>query len=124
MPTRRCFSAALVAAALCLPGARAETPAKAQKEVDSLLDAIAGSGCEFYRNGSWHDSQAAVAHLRRKYKYLMDRDLVHSAEQFIDRAASESSFSGKPYRIRCAGAAPVTSAQWLHEKLAQLRAAS
>ena len=122
MPTRRLFGASMVAAALGLSEARAEAPAKARKEIESLLDSIGGSGCEFFRNGSWHDSQAAVAHLRRKYKYLTDRDLVDSAEQFIDRAATESSVTGKPYLIRCGGAPAVASAQWLHERLTRLRA--
>jgi hypothetical protein len=103
------------------PLVRAEPPTGVQIEVNYLLDSIAGSGCEFYRNGSWHDSKAARAHVRDKYEYLVARDLVHTTEQFIDRAASQSSLSGRPYEIRCNGGAAVTSGQWLRDKLAQFR---
>ena len=48
--------------------ARAEPPINVPIEVNFLLGYIEGSGCEFYRNGTWYDSQAAQAHLRDKYK--------------------------------------------------------
>jgi len=123
MHTRSIFGGLLIAALLGLPAARADTPVKVQNEVSFLLGYITGSGCEFYRNGDWYNARKAVAHLRDKYKYLNDRNLVSTTEQFIERAASESSFSGKPYQIRCNGGASVTSQQWLTEKLADLRAA-
>jgi hypothetical protein len=123
MQTRLLFSACLVAAALWLPAAHADTPVKVQNEVSFLLGYMAGSGCEFYRNGSWYNAQKAVAHLRDKYKYLNDRNLVNTTEQFIDRAASESSLSGKPYQIRCGGAVAANSQGWLRERLGELRAA-
>ncbi|HXD43340.1 MAG TPA: DUF5329 domain-containing protein [Ramlibacter sp.] len=113
----------LVAALASLPAARADTPIKVQNEVSFLLGYITGSGCEFYRNGDWYSARKAVAHLRDKYKYMNDRNLVNTTEQFIERAASESSFSGKPYQIRCNGGAAVTSQQWLSDKLVELRAA-
>lgn len=106
---------------MAAPLVRAEPPTSVQIEVNYLLGYIEGSGCEFYRNGTWHDSKAAQAHLRDKYKYLVARDLIDTTEQFIDRAASESSLSGRPYEIRCNGGAAVTSKQWLREKLAHFR---
>lgn len=112
----------MLAALLWLPVARAQAPVAVQNEVNFLLGYVAGSGCEFYRNGSWYNSQKAHAHLRDKYKYLAANKLADTTEQFIDRAASESSFSGKPYQIRCSGGAAVTSQQWLRDKLAELRA--
>jgi hypothetical protein len=122
MQTRFLLGASLIAALLWLPTARADTPVKVQNEVNFLLGYVAGSGCEFYRNGSWYDAQKAHVHLRDKYKYLVDNNLVNTTEQFIDRAASESSFSGKPYQIRCSGVAAVNSQQWLRERLLELRA--
>jgi cobalamin biosynthesis protein CobD/CbiB len=101
--------------------ARAEPPTSVQIEVNFLLGYLEGSGCEFYRNGSWHDSKAAQAHLRDKYKYLVARNLVNTTEQFIDRAATESSLSGQPYEVRCNGGAAVASKQWLHDELARFR---
>jgi hypothetical protein len=110
----------LLGAMLWLPPAWGEPAPKLQHEVDSLLGSIARSGCEFYRNGTWYNAQQAVSHLRDKYRYLTDNNMVTTTEQFIERGASESSFSGKPYRIRCNGGTPVNSEPWLRGKLAEL----
>lgn len=83
-------------------------------EVEYLLEFVAGSGCIFIRNGDNHDSVDAADHLRLKY----DRGsrYVNSAEQFIDRLASQSSWSGKPYTVTCQGKTRPSS-EWLHEAL-------
>lgn len=60
--------------------------------------------------------------MRRKLNYLVERDAVDSTEQFIERAASKSSMSGKPYQVRCDKQAPVPSNRWLHTELQKLRA--
>ena len=104
--------------------AAAQLPAAAGAEIDALLSRLEASGCEFNRNGAWHSSAEARAHLLRKLKYLEDRGAVHSAEQFIELAASASSMSGQPYLVRCAGDAPVPSGQWLRSQLRSLRAAT
>ncbi|MGH8631807.1 MAG: DUF5329 domain-containing protein [Burkholderiales bacterium] len=96
----------------------------ARAEIDHLLSHLAASGCEFYRNGRWHPASQAREHLQRKYEYLLKKDLVDTAEQFIERAASESSRSGEAYRVRCAGGAPVASGEWLTDALRRYRAAS
>jgi hypothetical protein len=95
-----------------------------QVEVNYLLSYIETSGCSFYRNGSWYDGARARAHLQTKYDYLAGRNLVGSADEFIDKGASKSSFSGKPYKIRCATATEVESGLWFHEVLARFRAAA
>ena len=100
---------------------RAEPPANVQMEVNFLLSYVEASGCEFYRNGTWHDSKSAQAHLRDKYQYLVARNLINTAEDFIVRAATESSFSGQQYEVRCNGGAPVTSNQWLRDELSRFR---
>ncbi len=104
-----------------LPVARATPPATAQTEINYLLGFVATSGCEFLRNGAWHDSKRAQAHLRYKYEWLAARDQISTAEDFIDKAATKSSLSGRPYAVRCNGAAPVTSNRWLREVLARYR---
>lgn len=100
----------------------APLPPAARAEVDALLARLQSSGCEFNRNGSWHKGADAKAHLLKKLDYLEGKNLVTTAEQFIARGASSSSMSGKPYQVRCAGKAPVGSAQWLTAELQQLRA--
>jgi Family of unknown function (DUF5329) len=100
----------------------APLPPAARAEVDALLTRLQTSGCEFNRNGSWHAGAAARGHLLKKLDYLEGKGLVKTAEQFIERGASGSSMSGKPYLVRCAGQAPVESAKWLAAELQQLRA--
>lgn len=101
--------------------AHADPPINVQIEVNFLLGYIDGSECEFYRNGVWHDAKAAQAHLRGKYKYLAATNLINTTEDFIERAATKSSFSGIPYKVRCNGGATVTSNQWLRDELARFR---
>jgi len=106
---------------LLLPGVRAASPTKTQLEVDFLLGYLAVSGCEFNRNGTWYDAGAAQAHLHKKYTYLAALNMVKTADDFIEKAGSESSFSGKPYQVRCNGGATVTSRKWLDDELARFR---
>jgi capsule polysaccharide modification protein KpsS len=110
----------LLAAALP-PGARATPAVTAQAEIDHLLDFVESSGCEFYRNGSWYDSKQARAHLRYKYDALMAADRIQTAEDFIEKAATKSSVSGRVYEIRCNGGTAVATGQWLREELARYR---
>jgi hypothetical protein len=111
----------LILGLMLAPVVRAEPPTSVQIEVNFLLGYLEGSGCEFYRNGTWHDSKAAQAHLRDKYKYVVTGNLVNTTEQFIDRAATESSLSGQPYKVRCNGGTEVASKQWLRDELARFR---
>lgn len=112
----------LLAAQAAQAAQAAPLPPTARAEVDVLLTRLQSSGCEFNRNGSWYAGGEAKAHLLKKLDYLEGKDLVGSAEQFIERGASASSMSGKPYLVRCAGKAPVESAQWLKAELQQVRA--
>jgi hypothetical protein len=47
--------------------------------------------------------------------------MVPDAEAFVQRAATESSMSGKAYQVRCNGSAPTTSGPWLMEELKRYR---
>jgi hypothetical protein len=100
----------------------AQDEARTGQEVAHLLDFVAASGCQFNRNGSWYDSKGAREHLQQKYEYLQKRKLVPSARAFIERAASTSSMSGKPYQVRCGNGQPISSEQWLTTELAHYRA--
>src|ERR1700688_4083028 len=97
------------------------SPTVVQTEVEHLLSAVASSGCEFYRNGEWFDSRKASEHLRNKYTALVAVGGLVTAIDFIEKAATKSSLSGRPYLIRCAGGAPVPTTQWLREALERYR---
>nr|WP_139103704.1 YfeK family protein [Stenotrophomonas maltophilia] len=106
---------------LVTSGVLAAPGPQAQREIAQLISSLDGSQCRFQRNGSWHDGNDARAHLQRKYDYLLKKDMVDSAEQFIERAASQSSMSGKPYRIQCPGQPEQTAAAWFGARLQALR---
>ncbi|MFL6709498.1 MAG: DUF5329 domain-containing protein [Massilia sp.] len=112
---------ALLVLAASQPAVHAQAPDRTAQEITFMLDAVANSPCQFNRNGSWYAGPAARAHLQDKYDYLRKRNLAPTAELFIERGASVSSMSGKPYQIRCPGLAPVDSATWLRQQLARFR---
>jgi hypothetical protein len=90
-------------------------------EINYLLDYMGKSGCDFYRNGAWYDSGAAKAHLRFKYDALVQHDQIGTAEDFIEKAATKSSLSGRAYKVRCADGQELSSNQWLRDALARYR---
>ena len=92
-----------------------------QREIAHLLAYLEQSGFTFLRNGTWYESKEARAHLERKYEYLMERSLVDSDEDFIERAASTSSMSGEYYVVQCPGQVKVTSGDWLRAELLRFR---
>ena len=89
-------------------------------EIDFLLSAIGQSDCVFVRNGKEYDAQDAEAHLRMKYS--RGKRYAPTSEKFIERLASKSSMSKKPYFIECNGMQPVQSGQWLTQLLNDYRA--
>lgn len=91
----------------------------AAPEIDYLLTTIGSSDCTFIRNGDRHDAAAAEAHLRMKYE--RGKRYATSSEAFIERLASRSSLSRKPYQIECAGEAHELG-PWLRRKLDEHRA--
>lgn len=114
---RSWLAIALLACGLVLTGPTVAGE-NADAEVQYLLKFVAESGCTFVRNGDDHDSADAADHLRLKY----DRGgrYVNSAEQFIDRLATQSSWSGKAYTVTCQGKNQ-PSGEWLHRALAHYR---
>lgn len=105
----------------CCLSAAAPTAVPIRAEIDALLDKLQASGCQFNRNGAWHNGSEAKVHLLRKLEYLEGKGTVESTEQFIELAASKSSFSGKAYQVRCGTEAAVESQLWLTRQLAILR---
>ena len=90
-----------------------------EREIQFLLQYVASSGCGFERNGTAHDAADAADHLRLKYR--RGGRYVSTTEHFIDRLASESSWSGKAYTVTCDGLV-IPSGEWLHDALIEYRA--
>ena len=103
--------------------AHAAEPQATKSEIAHLFTTLEASTCQFNRNGSWYSAKEASSHLATKYKYLQDKDLVPSAEKFIERAATGSSLSGKAYQIKCADMAVQPSGPWFQAVLEKNRAA-
>ena len=93
---------------------------QSQEEVGKLLVFVESSGCSFIRNGSAYDGKEARMHLQQKLDYLENKGLVDSSEDFIKRAATGSSISGKAYSVDCAGKTQ-PSADWLNGELLRIR---
>jgi hypothetical protein len=103
-------------AILCMPMAVADA---IDDEVQGLIESVRSSGCVFIRNGGEYSAAEAAAHLQTKYR--RGKKHAQTAESFIERLASHSSLSGKPYMLRCEDA-PVTPVRdWLFARLAAQR---
>ena len=112
--TRLLLSLILLAGSIAI--VRADTNAEA--EIHALIQAVAESECEFNRNGSLHSAEAAAEHLQLKYS--RGKRYADSAEAFIERLASKSSWSGKPYQMICDGETQ-PARDWLTATLIALR---
>lgn len=88
-------------------------------EIDYILDTVEASDCTFIRNGKEHEADSARSHLELKRR--RGKKYFETAEEFIDRLASSSSWSGKPYHIRC-GEEQVLAKDWFMNVLQDYRA--
>jgi len=122
MKLRATIGQVLMLGMLSVATARGAPPATVEIEIDFLLGYVEASGCEFYRNGSWHDGKEAQAHLRSKYRYLAAVHVINTTEDFIEKAGTRSSLSGLPYQVRCGGGPTQAAGRWLLEALARRRA--
>jgi intein-encoded DNA endonuclease-like protein len=82
------------------------------KNVGELKDA------SFIRNGSNYDPSTAVRFLRGKWN--ANKSSVKSARDFIDKVASRSETSGKPYLIRFKNGKEIQSREFLTEELKKI----
>lgn len=66
--------------------------------IDYLLERISKSPYNFLRNGGRYTGKQAGNHFR--WKYFTNRGRVKTAEEFIDRVATRSKRSGRPYQVQ------------------------
>ena len=88
-------------------------------EIEYLLGAIGSSDCTFIRNGKRHSAADAEAHLRMKYR--RGKRYATTTKEFIERLASRSSISKKPYNIGCGDEETVPMGEWLSDRLDNYR---
>jgi len=98
-----------------------ELSSSTKQEIEHLFIHLESSGCQFNRNGSWYNASEASSHIRKKYDYLVGKGLLNTSESFIEKAATESSMSGKPYQVKCEGEPVVLSSVWFNNELKAYR---
>ncbi|AZC70170.1 DUF5329 domain-containing protein [Pseudomonas chlororaphis] len=116
----RWLMAAGIGVLAVVSSAQAQTTPQAAQEIKGLLDFVEHSQCQFVRNGTEYPAPQARQHLEKKLNYLEGKNMVSSAEDFIDLAATKSSMSGKAYEVRCPGGSQPASS-WLKEELQRQR---
>ena len=103
--------------------ASAEAPPAEKQKIESLLTHVGSlSDAKFIRNGSDYDAKTAVTFLRGKWNRSDDE--IKTAQDFIAKAATGSSTSGKPYLIRFKDGREVPCADYLKGELAKLETAA
>ena len=122
--TARLISQLMMAAGISLvaivTGVQAQVTPQTSREIKALLDFVERSECQFVRNGSEYPGPRARAHLEKKLDYLEGKNMLNSAEDFIDLAATKSSMSGRAYEVRCPdGVEPAST--WLKRELQRQR---
>jgi Family of unknown function (DUF5329) len=94
-------------------------PPTEKEKIEGLIRVVEGlKGAKFIRNGSEYDSGSAAKFLRRKWG-TQAKEIV-TARDFIEKAASNSSTSGKPYLIRLKEGKTVKFGEYLMGELKRL----
>ncbi len=89
------------------------------EEIDYLISSVGKNGCTFIRNGDKYTGKDARAHLNSKRR--RNAHIIDSTEEFIEKIASQSATSGKPYLIRCKGENQRNAGEWFTALLLQSR---
>jgi hypothetical protein len=90
--------------------------------IDYLIHEVEQVQGSFIRNGREYLPAEAAAHLQMKLEQAMgswfapDKD-QWTAELFIEKIASKSSISGKPYQIKFNDGLIIEAGDWLRERL-------
>ena len=88
-----------------------------KQKIEALIKQVANlKDAKFVRNGSAYNADSAATFLRRKWG--ANESEVKTARDFIDKVASFSGTSGKPYLIRFKDGGEIKSRDFL---LAQLK---
>jgi hypothetical protein len=101
---------------IILPAAVISAPADETQKIEVLIQHVNDlRDATFIRNGSTYNSKSAATFLRRKWQ--ANQSEVKTAGDFVDRVASISGTSRKPYLIRFKDGKEVHSREFLLAKL-------
>lgn len=107
--------AAFVSAMLVLRLPAAEPQLSETQKIERLIAHVGKlDGAKFVRNGVEYDAASAARFMRAKWE-AMGAD-VKTAAEFIEKIASKSSTTGKPYLIRFADGKERKSSEYLTEQ--------
>ena len=121
--TGLCLSLVILALSIFSPpslGAQS-VPEPERQKIEALIREVSElEGAKFIRNGKAYDVATAVRFLRGKWK--ANDEQVQTARDFVDKVASISGTSGKPYLIHFNDGRETTSREFLLAHLKKLEA--
>jgi hypothetical protein len=98
--------------------AQALDPAEKQK-IETLIEQVRTlKDARFIRNGSSYSADNAATFLRRKWQ--ANDSTVKTARDFVDKVASFSGTSGKPYLIRFKDGREIRSQEFFRDELKKI----
>ena len=106
---------------MALSAVAAAPPPHEQSRIDKLIRFVESQkGMKFIRNGTEYECADAAKFLRGKLESMGKE--VTTARDFIERIASKSSMSGKPYEVKFADGKTMLASQFLAEELKRIEA--
>ena len=91
-----------------------------EQKIDYLIQCVVNlKDAEFIRNGKSYDSRTAAEHLSMKRKKAGTR--IKTVNDFIEKLASHSLISGKPYLIRYKSGREIDARTFYKQCLAGLK---
>ena len=90
--------------------------------IERLLKTVEKSDAVFIRNGDEHTGKEASEHMRRKYEHF--KKSIKTPEDFIEKCATKSELSDKPYQIKTSEGKVVPAKDWMLALLEQDRKAA
>ena len=100
--------------------AQATPSASEQKLIDTLILRVSNmKTMTFMRNGDEHNAANAAKHMQAKFDHFKDE--IVTAEDFIDRCASRSEVTGKPYQVKLSNGVVKDAKEFLTAELHTLR---
>ena len=119
MLTHRNILAALCAMLIASGASGSHNLPSEDEKIERLIRIVAElKDATFIRNGKEHDCQEAAKHMRDKWEH--GKDQIKTAGEFIEKAASRSMASGKPYTIRFNDGREVESGAFLRDELKKI----